>query len=242
MTIHVLTGDDLLDNFLEGMLEGSIAINRECLIEGPTRVNSLKEFWNIRESYLSEVYPESEINYQDDVAFEFEKLDNLTEGDEVNLWFEHDLFCQVNLWFTLTLLQNKNISIYRVYPLEDDLKDLWYGFGPMSPEELLKCYDNRKLLSKEDLKLGNDLWQAYASNDHYALDKLSDSKSKAFPHLKEVCKAQIDRPGRPEKVLQEIMNKGTTSFNKVFEKFSEAAGIYGFGNTQVRKIYDQLLK
>lgn len=242
MTIHVLTGDALLNNFPEGKLEGSIVINRECLIEGPVKVDSLKEFWNLRESFLSESYPESNIHYQDDVAFEFEKLNDVTEGDEINLWFEHDLFCQINLWFTLTFLRNKKVSIYRVYPVIDDPAELWYGFGPMSPEELLKCYEGRKPFSKEDLQLGNALWQAYASNNHDTLVKLSLSTSKVFPYLKEVCKAQVDRPDRPERVLQEIINKGNTSFKKVFEEFSEQEGIYGFGDTQVKKIYDQLSK
>jgi len=242
MTIHVLTGDALLNNFPEGKLQGSVAISRECLIEGPVNASTLSDFWNQRESYLKDTYPESDISYSDDVAYEFEKLNDLKEGDEVNLWFEHDLFCQINLWFTLSLLDQKNVTVYRVSPVVSNQDELWYGFGPMSPEELLKCYEQKTLLSSEDIQLGKNLWLAYAAADNPALTQLSANPSKAFPYLKEVCKAQTERPDRPEKVLKEIISKGNTSFEKVFIEFCEQEGIYGFGDSQVQNIYDQLLK
>ncbi|MEQ9412680.1 MAG: hypothetical protein RIF39_02545, partial [Cyclobacteriaceae bacterium] len=147
-----------------------------------------------------------------------------------------------NLWFTLSLLRGKDVSVYRVYPVIDDPDELWDGFGPMSPEELLKCYEQKILLSTEDLQLGNALWRAYVASDNKALDKLSSVPTKAFPYLKEVCKAQIERPGRPDRALKEIINNGNTSFDEVFIEFCEQEGIYGFGDSQVQKIYDQLLK
>lgn len=246
MTIHVLTGDALLQSFPSGKLIGNIAISRECLIEGPVKANSIKEFWDIRESYLLQTFPESDINYQDEVVFEFEKLNDLKEGDEVNLWFEHDLFCQVNLWFTLSLLYNRKCTVYRVSPVIDDPEQLWHGFGPMSPQELLNCYKSKILLTENDIKLGNDLWQAYANSDNQLLKNLSMTSTSTFPYLKEVCQAQIERtsqsPGRPEKVLQEIIDSGFSSFGKAFVEFSYREGIYGFGDLQVKKIYDQLKK
>ena len=229
MTIHVLTGDALLNNFPEGKLKGSIAISRECLIEGPVTANSLEEFWNQRGAYLKFTYPESDISYEDDVAFEFEKLNDLQEGDEVNLWF------------TISLLHEKKIAVYRVYPVIDDPDELWEGFGPMSPRELFKCYEQKILLSPEDLQLGKDLWSAYSASDNETLEKLSAVPAKAFPYLKEICKAQIERPERPVRVLKEIINGKNLSFDEIFIEFSEREGIYGLGDTQVQRIYDQLM-
>ncbi|MFZ1808267.1 MAG: hypothetical protein WAU36_13640 [Cyclobacteriaceae bacterium] len=160
----------------------------------------------------------------------------------MNLWFENDLFCQINLWFTLSLLHKKKVNVYRVYPVIDDPDELWDGFGPMSPEELLKCYKQKVLLSENDIQLGKDLWLAYTSADNDTLDKLSTVPNKAFPYLKEVCKAQIERPERPEKALREIIDRGNPSFDDVFTEFCEQEGIYGFGDSQVQKIYNQLMK
>lgn len=246
MTTHVLTGDALLYNFPNGKLEGSLVINRECLIEGPASSKNLDEFWNERELYLTETYPESDINYQDEVVFEFEKLNDLKDGDEVNLWFEHDLFCQVNLWFTLSILPEKDLSVYRVFPVVEKTKNLWLGFGPMSSNELMNCFVQRVRLTPDDLELGRNLWKAYSNSDYKTLVKLGDNVSPAFLYLKEVCEAHTQRipkggqPGRPERVLKEIIDSGNNTFEKAFQKFSELEGVYGFGDSQVKNIYDRL--
>ena len=39
---------------------------------------------------------------------EFEKIQNIEEGVDINLWFEDDLFCQVNFWFVISLLSSLN--------------------------------------------------------------------------------------------------------------------------------------
>ncbi len=248
MTYHVLTGDALLQSLPQDKLEGSVIIIRECLIEGPVKTNTLSEFWEKRNVYLSSTYPDSDIDYENDVVFEFEKLKDLNDGDEVNLWFEHDLFCQVNFWFTLTQIPQKKLDLFRVYPVLENLERLWHGFGPLSSNELLNCLSNRIPLSKDDLTLGKNLWRAYSTSDWPALRQLSQSNSTCFPVLKEVCAAQIERisknnqPGRPEKVLMEIVQQEGKYFEKVFSIFSEREGIYGFGDSQVRKMYDQLTR
>lgn len=248
MTYHVLTGDALLHNFPKGKLAGSVIIIRECLIEGPVLANSPSEFWQLRETYLTETYPNSDINYAYDVIFEFEKLNELKDGDEVNFWFEHDLFCQINLWFTISLLPEKFITINRVSPMGMAPEFLWYGFGPMSSNDLIYCFSKRTTLTQDDVVLGRSLWKAYSTSNWPAFSNLSSTNSRCFPHLEQVCKAQLDRVpldaqlGRPEKILKEIIESGTQSFEEAFSIFSEKEGIYGFGDSQVRRIYEQLIK
>ena len=125
------------------IIEGEIIVCRECLIEGDLKAKNLEEFWQIRENYLSKTYPKSENFYTENVKSEFEKLLNVSPDDEVNLWFEYELFCQVNLWFCLSLLTEKEIEIYRVAPVVRNENDLWNGFGGLSEDELEKCFGQR---------------------------------------------------------------------------------------------------
>ena len=170
----------------------------------------------------------------------------MQDGDEINFWFEHDLFCQVNFWLTLTQIPRKAVALYRVSPLIKDPNLLWHGFGPMSPNELLNCFSSRIHLAEVDLTLGKNLWNAYSTSDWVTLKQLSKTHSPSFPYLEEVCTAQIERiptinqPGRPERVLMEIIQQENKSFEKVYSIFSKREGIYGFGDSQVKKIYDQL--
>jgi hypothetical protein len=65
--------------------------------------------------------------------------------------------------------------------------------------------------------------------------------------LDEVCQAHIDRfpedqsSGRPERLVEELIQTHSTDFNKVFSEFSEREGIYGFGDLQLKTIYDKLM-
>ena len=73
------------------------------------------------------------------------------------------------------------------------------------------------------------------------------AESKAFKFLSEVCKAHIERfpeenqLSRPERVLLELIDQSNGDFAEVFAAFSEREGIYGFGDLQVKAMYDRLI-
>jgi hypothetical protein len=235
MIYHVLPGDAQVETFKETNIEGEMVVCRECLIEGDLKAESLQDFWRVRENYLSKAYPDSEISYAENVKSEFEKLLNISPDDEVNLWFEYELFCQSNLWFCLSLLSETDAQIYRVAPVVRNENDLWKGFGKLSASDLKKCFGQRIRLSKEDVQFGKELWEHFQLK---SFDFIDFEKADNFPHLKEVCEAAAEIESRPEARMREILETSETDFGKVFEKFRETEGVYGFGDTQVRKIFD----
>jgi hypothetical protein len=241
MQIHVLPGDSLVEIFKQTEIEGEIAVCRECLVDGDLLAKSLEDFWRVREHYLSSAYPEAEKSYSKSVKAEFEKLLNLEDKSEVYLWFEHELFCQANMWFCLYLLQNSEAEIYRVEPCFKNAEDVWKGFGNLETSDLPKCFAARKKFSDKDIKLGADLWKAFQNKDFGELEKLSQTNSECFPHLKEVCRAAIEQEFRPKEVIQKIIADGADDFGKVFRKFHETEGVYGFGDSQVKRIYDEVI-
>ena len=42
--------------------------------------------------------------------------------------------------------------------------------------------------------------------------------------------------------MGEILKKNARDFKTVFKEFTAREGIYGFGDVQVRKIYDKVMK
>lgn len=46
---------------------------------------------------------------------------------------------------------------------------------------------------------------------------------------------------RPERVVKEMIDNTSSEFADVFSAFSEKEGIYGFGDLQVRAMYDRLI-
>ena len=156
------------------------------------------------------------------------------------------------MWFLLSILNSLfiNKKVYAVYTshLGKRDKQFWNGFGQATSDDLNFCFANRISFSDTDLTLGQALWEAYKSGNLEELTNLSRHQSPAFPYLQEVVQAHADRfpkdgtKGRPEKVIGEIIKNNSTDFRKVFEEFWKRESIYGFGDTQLKTLYDKVMQ
>jgi len=242
MEIHILNGDALLDRFIAANIPGTFIIVREALIEGPVQAKTLTDFWELRAGYFS---TDNKARYYEKVVSEFEKLKHVNKDAAIHLWFEDDLFCQVNMWFTIDHLYNLELSskLYRVFPIIPEEDYRWSGFGNLNSSQLKDCYQKRIAFSSDDVLLAKNLWTSYSSKNLPALKNLSLIPSGCFHDLQQVVQAHLDRfpksgeTGRPEKILQQIINSGYTEFDDIFKKFYiNEGGIYGFGDVQVKSI------
>ena len=247
MIYNILNGDSLAHSFPDAKIEGDIIVAREALIDGALSGDNLKDFWRSR----AEHHGTTEAEYHNGVVKEFEKIINAPDNSEFNLWFEYDLFCQVNMWFVISIINSLPIKkkVFAVYTshLNKTSKRFWNGFGAANSDELKVCYANRISLSKADINFGQELWQAYKNGNLEELTNLSKHQSLAFPYLQEVVKAHVDRfpkdgtKGRPEKVIEDITKNISTDFNKVFYEFWNRESIYGFGDIQLKRLYDKVI-
>lgn len=241
MSIHVLPGDALAVDFKNADIEGDVVVCRECLIEGDVRGEELEDFWSARADFLQSAYGKDEIFYVENVVAEFEELFYLEPETEVNLWFEYELFCQTNMWFCLYLLaEETDATVYRVAPVVRTDEDVWKGFGGLSADDLRACFEHRIKFGKSDILLGKDLWKAYQNKDFDKLRQLSRTNSECFPKLKEVCEAEIEKQFRPKRTLEKIIAGGETDFGRIFELFKSEEGVYGFGDSQVKRILQEI--
>ena len=237
---HITNGDYLADDLKKISIEGEIIICREALVSGNLKADSLVEFWKIRAKSISEDYNFSKESYYEKSASEFEKIINIPEGSEVNLWFEDDLFCQVNLWFCVSLLSRiKNLKLYRIFPIKD-IENHWKGFSDSDNSDLKESLESKVLFNENDIELAENLWIAYQNNDIRSLKQLSENQSGCFHFLKEVIDAYINI--NPEDFIKNQIENGLTDFDSVFEQFKKELAIFGFGDLQVKKIYEKAIK
>lgn len=247
MVYNILNGDSLAYSFPGAKIEGNIVVVREGLIEGELSGDNLHDFWQSRARYMKI----TQSKYNDSVVKEFEKIMHAPDDSTFNLWFEYDLFCQVNMWFVISIINSlpikkKVFAVYTSY-LDKTSKQFWNGFGPANSDELTICYANRIPLTKADINFGQELWGAYKNGHIEALTNLSKHGSLAFPYLQEVVQAHVDRfpkdgtKGRPEKVIEDITKNISTDFHEVFKEFWNRESIYGFGDTQLKSLYDKVM-
>jgi len=240
---HILNGDSLKQQFPK-RIQGEIIVARECLVDGSVSGNSLDELFHSRAQFISNNYKGyKEQDYYKKTVPEFKKIQNITDDADINLWFEDDLFCQVNFWFTIYLLnqseQNNLIFLIRPEKLSQ------YGFGGLGESELISIYENRLLLTELD-KLA-ELWKLYQKGDIEQLQKIAKELESGYPFILKAVIAHIDRLstdgnlGRPSQSLIQIMKElETEEFEPVFREFSIRESIYGFGDLQVKRLLDEI--
>ncbi|NJM26462.1 MAG: DUF1835 domain-containing protein [Bacteroidia bacterium] len=250
MNYHILNGDELARKFDKNIL-GDLIVCRECMVEGPLDAPTQEAFWGARAAFFAEEYEayDQELGYNgpgyDAVVAEFSKLLNTDHTSEVYLWFEHDLFCQANMWFCLDFIRRHTpaTAVYWVPPPDQIDAHRWCGFGPLNTLDLQHYFDSRIPFTEDDLQLGLQLWGAFRTNDHANIMHLASAASPCFPRLAEVCRAHVSRfpslpggLGRPQQRLKELMMEGIDNFPQLFQAFSKTEGVYGFGDLQVKRL------
>ena len=89
------------------------------------------------------------------------------------------------------------------------------------------------------MELGQKLWKAFSKGDLQKLKTFSKSKSEIFRKLKDVSIANENRfNGNLDKQISELANQ-ESDVNKLFQKFTEKYGIYGFGDLQFKRYFPQ---
>ena len=241
--VHILNGDALLEHFPQ-TISGTKLVMRECLVDGPVIGSTLTDFYNTRAVFLAKHYPPTTpADYTEKSVSEFERMLEIPLGAAVHLWFEDDLFCQVNLWFVVHLLwsSNKRFKIYLIRP-QDQLR---FGFGGLTESELVTAYEHRKAITSPELF--SNLWPAYQSGDLETLVELGTQLSGEMPFVLAAIQAHMDRlpsadsEGLPIETLKAILTRhDADDFGTVFRAFSDALPIYGFGDAQVKRLLNEM--
>ncbi|WP_211277477.1 DUF1835 domain-containing protein [Nonlabens spongiae] len=175
---------------------------------------------------------------------EFVKIQNIPEPAAVYLWFEDDLFCQVNFWFVIHILRqsHRDRQLYLIRPAAHTP----YGFGGLTTAELVEVFERKTGLTALDDLAG--IWEFYQKNDLDNLAKTEHRLKNSHPFIPAAVEAHIARiptagnQGRPTQSLLQIMDDlNTTDFGTIFREFCKREPIYGYGDVQVKKLLDGIL-
>ncbi|MCB0376666.1 MAG: DUF1835 domain-containing protein, partial [Sinomicrobium sp.] len=181
---------------------------------------------------------------------EYRNLCNQKTQDEVVLWFDHDLFCQINMIAVLSWFRNhkKNIQISLVSGLNNDNSGDWHSLSELSPEALLYHYENRIHLTEDDVDYADYIWQLYCGGNPIRLETFSKFNSSQFHYLPDAIKAHILRFPTVKNGLNKIENDilataadcKPESREALVKQMLQKEKIYGFTDLQYTKIIERL--
>ena len=222
--------------FKSAGLPGKEIVWREILSEGPAvALLPAFEFWQKRQAYISDTYHENSEGYQQKVLQELPKLEAAGTFNEIVLWFDADLMCQVNL---LYLLQH----LYQLHPRQISLCTPAAGenIGLMAPRALQLLFEQRQQLTDIQLKHAQALWQLYAGPDPLKLQEYISEENTHLPVLRKALQLHLRRfpscttgLGSPEMDLLKLVQQGATTENELMQRFWKHYPEYGYGDSQL---------
>ena len=245
--LHITNGDSFTDKLKTLPIKGDIITWREMLCEGKTlcAVGS-ESFWKTRFDFLNKNYKVSKSWFVEKTLKEYRSLCNHKQQDHIVLWFEYDLFCQINMLAVLSWLKTHRpyAEVSLVCSGNEDTTDTLYALNDLSDEELVALYENKTVLTRDDIEYADYVWQLYCSDNPMRLEQLNDYSNYQFDYLSDAIKTHLQRfpsiknglNNIEHKVLDIALNKKPKTRKELLGQLLGDQGFYGFGDSQYERI------
>lgn len=251
--LHVANGSSVTHTLAEAGVPGLLSIWADPLHDGPVPGGlSDEELLEVRR-HFHEGPPGGP---SDDPVNDLRRWRQIIEQhdayDELVLWYEHDLFCQLNLiqvlsWIHHRVPSSKVVSLICIgsYPGRPDFK----GLGELTPSELAPLLDTRQPVSESQYALAERAWKAFREATPEALDDFRRTETSALPYLAPALVRflqdypwTIDGLSRTERRLLQLAEAGNVTLAKAFPRMHEGESAYYVTDTSLDDLVETLSK
>lgn len=186
--LHITNGDSVVGTFRQVRFPGAYLSWRDVLHDGPVpQTDSLSELSDVRAQALAGFGWGDYEDMRSGFAARDKVLEESGKHEEIVLWFEHDLYDQLQLlqlldWFSSNSNGSKKLSLIQInsYP---GVKP-FYGLGQLSGTQLARLFPMRTAVTSEHLAAASEAWRAFRDPEPASLLQLvAQQKSRAMPFL-----------------------------------------------------------
>lgn len=249
--LHITNGDSFTQRLKSLKLKGDIITWREMLCEGKTLTNVGSEsFWKTRFEFLNKNYKVSKSLFIEKTLKEYRSLCNHKQQDQIILWFEYDLFCQINMIAVISWLKThrKYAQISLVCSGKEDETDKLYALNELSDDKLRELYKNKVALGQDDIEYADYVWQLYCSDNPIRLENLADFGNYKFDYLADAITAHLHRfptiknglNAMENNILYQAFDKKPEDKKALLRTMLQNQGLLGFGDTQYQRAIQRL--
>lgn len=233
LTLHVTNGDHAATGLARSGLPGDVLAWRDVLHDGPVPSDADRpQFWEARARFLAERQWASELEVIEDLSARDARLDELGPDDAVVLWFEPDLYDQLQLVQVLARLASRpDDARPAVFIAPADLM-----LGTLAPENFRPLHETRRVITADDLALGRAAWDAFTMPSPNPLLGLVDrldleitartylaDAAVRLPHLTAALRRMLEEYpdadtglSRSERQICEALMPGTITLRKLY--------------------------
>jgi hypothetical protein len=242
--LHIHNGDSTADTMKKSGFPGEHFAFREALAVGPTPQGLSQDEWlSVRAEFLAEGNDLDAANVRRDLSGQDKTLEDMASHDEVILWFEHDLLCQINLVYLLNRFSRQDMKKARLSLIcigEFPGRENFRGLGELTAEQMASLFDTRHPVTDAEMSLARKAWAAFCSPDPNGIETLMAEDTSALPYLRDALANHLSRfpsvrngLGHAENKLLEFVSEGISDFLSLCKMFFEAEPAYGLGDYQI---------
>lgn len=189
--LNITNGDSAAGTLSDAGIEGKIIAWRDVLHEGPVDSSlSLEELSKQRARFIAGNNWDDFAHVSGDFVERDRAIQHLDYFDEVVLWFEDDLYDQLQLIQLLSILIDqvtvKLEDLVGNPPKESKRVSLIVVDGyipPLTAEELQQLDADRPRAKPEQFVLARRAWKAFGSPDPTLIERLLGESTAALPYL-----------------------------------------------------------
>lgn len=211
-TLHITNGDCAVKVLREAGIEGELLAWADVLHEGPVPFGmSLDELSEVRINYISSKGWKEKSEVREWFQHRNELLKKFRDYDQTVLWFEHDLYDQLQLIQILSYLAGRDLH---KYPLMMSCSDHYLGM--LSSEGVKVLINDIKPVTYEQITIATTAWQSFSLNTPKEWFNLLSMDTDCMPYL----------AGAIQRLLEEYpnINTGLTQVQLSALRIIEQAG------------------
>jgi hypothetical protein len=232
--LHITNGSIAAEGIRLSGVPGTVTPSADLLYEGPTPAGLPPERWRkVRARYLAECgyggYEEclADLNPWD------RAVEEARTYDEVVLWFEHDLFDQLQLIRLLDGFASRDLGLTKLslicigaFPGVEP----FHGLGQLTPEQMGSLLETRRPVTRDQLVLARHAWRVFCAPEPVGLEVALRRDTSALPFLAGALQRHLEEFPSTRNGLSRTEHQalaaleatgGTASFEALFRRVQQ---------------------
>lgn len=234
--LHVANGHCTTRLIEAAGLPGRTAVWADALYDGPVPDVPDDELVRVRAAFIASGLDVTAEDVAADLRAWRAAVDDRAAYDELVLWYEHDLFDQLNLIQLLARIGRDRPADARVSLVSIDSfpgHPHFKGLGELAPADIASLFTTRQPVTAQQFTLAADAWDAYRGQDRRRIEAFLHRDTSALPYLATALRRYLDELPledggltRSERRLIETLSRGPLDIHAAWARMHEGERAY----------------
>jgi len=186
--LNIVNGDTAIEIMKKAYINGDFLPWNDFLHEGPVpQTSSIHQLSKIRAKFINQKGFGFLEQIEEDFYKRDKKLESYHKYKKIILWFEHDLYDQLQLLQVLAWFHSNNSENIQLSLISTN-----YHLGECSKDEITKLLRYEQPVIKEHLTVAQKAWSAFQEPNPMEWFKLLKSNHHILPFLEDTIKRMLE--------------------------------------------------